>query len=67
LIDRTRQVQAEVAGNDRQLAIELDALIRALEQECRELHASYMRRRSSLLKLCELLAPATHRRTRAVA
>jgi CHAD domain-containing protein len=58
LIDRTRQVQADVAVNDRRLANELDRLIRALEEECRQDHAVYMRRRASILKLCEAVAPA---------
>jgi CHAD domain-containing protein len=57
LIDRTRQVQADVAVNDRRLANELDRLIRTLEEECRQDHAVYMRRRASILKLCEAVAP----------
>jgi CHAD domain-containing protein len=59
LIDRTRQVQAEVAGTDRKLARELDRLIRALEDQCRQDHAGYMRRRAAILKLCEAVTPAT--------
>ena len=35
LIDRTRQVQAELAGSDRKLTTELDTLIATLEDECR--------------------------------
>jgi CHAD domain-containing protein len=61
LIDRTRAVQAEIAGGDRPLATELDALVRALEQECRRYHAMYMRRRASILKLCEALTPTEAR------
>jgi CHAD domain-containing protein len=57
LIDRTRQVQTELATSDRKLTIELDALIRMLEAECRTDHATYMRRRSSILKLCQTLNP----------
>lgn len=56
LIDRTRAVQAEIAGSDRTLTVELDTLIRALEAECRKDHAIYMRRRASILKLCDLLS-----------
>ena len=56
LIDRTRQVQAESAGSDRKLTLELDTLVRTLEAECRKDHATYMRRRPSLLKLCETLS-----------
>jgi CHAD domain-containing protein len=55
LIDRTRQVQADVAANDRQLATELDALVRTLEEECRQHHATYMRRRPSIARLCQQL------------
>ncbi|HXG89990.1 MAG TPA: CHAD domain-containing protein [Vicinamibacterales bacterium] len=57
LIDRTRQVQAEVAATDRKLATELDRLVRQLEEECRTNHALYMRRRAGLLKLCEAVIP----------
>ena len=64
LIDWTRRVQADHAGSDRKLTLELDTLVRTLEAECRKDHAIYMRRRPSLLKLCETLstdesAPAT--------
>ena len=55
LIDRTRQVQADIAGSDRKLTLELDTIIRALEAECRTSHATYMRRRASILKLCHTL------------
>jgi len=56
LIERTRQVQAEHAASDRQLTLELDTLVRTLEAECRIEHASYMRRRPSIVKLCQALA-----------
>jgi hypothetical protein len=55
LIDRTRQVQADSAGSDRKLTIELDTIIRTLEAKCRADHAAYMRRRPAILKLCHLL------------
>lgn len=61
LIDRTRQVQADAAANDRRLALELDALVRELEDECRQLHAIYMRKRGSVLQLCELLSRPAER------
>lgn len=60
LIDRTRQLQTDLAGSDRRLTIELDSLVRALEAECRKDHATYMRRRASILKLCEILGATTH-------
>jgi CHAD domain-containing protein len=56
LIERTRALQAEHAGSDRDLTSELDTLIRTLEAECRNDHASYMRRRPAIMKLCEALA-----------
>jgi CHAD domain-containing protein len=55
LIDRTRQVQADSAGRDRKLTLELDTIIRTLEAQCRADHAVYMRRRPAMLKLCHLL------------
>ncbi len=67
LIDRTRRLQAEVAGSDRRLATELDRLVRTLEEECRQLHAVYMRRRASILKLCEVVTPHENDRSTAVA
>jgi CHAD domain-containing protein len=65
LIDRTRAVQTEIAGSDRALTIELDSLVRALEAECRKDHAIYMRRRRSILKLCDVLAPTAETSTAA--
>ena len=67
LIDRTRHLQAELAGSDRRLASELDRLIRTLEEECRQHHAVYMRRRAAILKLCEVLMSSENARTTAVA
>ena len=55
LIDRTRQVQADSAGSDRKLTLELDTIVRTLEAKCRADHAVYMRRRPTILKLCHLL------------
>lgn len=55
LIDRTRQVQAGIAGSDRTLTLEFDTVIRTLEAECRTSHATYMRRRASILKMCHTL------------
>lgn len=67
LIDRTRRLQADVAGSDRRLATELDRLVRTLEEECRQLHAVYMRRRASIIKLCEVVMPPENDRSTAVA
>lgn len=67
LIDRTRQLQADAAGSDRRLSSELDALIRTLEDECRQLHGTYMRRRPSIARLCQLLQTPDDSRPTAVA
>jgi CHAD domain-containing protein len=67
LIDRTRQLQADVAGSDRRLSSELDALIRTLEDECRQLHGTYMRRRDSIVRLCQVLQGREDTRPTAVA
>jgi len=67
LIDRTRQVQADVARTDRRLTTELDVLILNLEEACRREHATYMRRRPSIVKLCETLKPSESLTSSAVA
>src|SRR5204863_7484114 len=53
LIERTREVQAGLPGENRRAMAELNRLIRALEAECREGHAQYMHGRDLLIKLCE--------------
>jgi len=53
LIDRTRGVQEALASSDRRGTAELDSLIRLLEDECRQGHATYMHARASTLRLCE--------------
>jgi CHAD domain-containing protein len=52
LIERTREVQASLPGENRRAMTELDRLIRALEAECREGHAQYMQGRDQLIELC---------------
>jgi CHAD domain-containing protein len=58
LIDQARAVQASLPGRSRKPMAELDALIRVLEDECREGHAAYMRGRSALLRLCDAVLDA---------
>ena len=58
LIDRARAVQSVLAGRNRRGVSELDALIRRLEEECREGHASYLQTRPALLKLCDAVTAA---------
>ncbi|MDO8678652.1 MAG: CHAD domain-containing protein [Acidobacteriota bacterium] len=67
LIDRTRGVQEKLPASDRRGMSELDALVRVLEDECREGHAAYMQARPAMLKLCDGIIAATADRPTAVA
>ena len=61
LIDRVRQIQA-ATGSDLRAERELEAIVDTLENDCRRLHARYVRERTALGALCaRLLArlPAT--------
>jgi CHAD domain-containing protein len=58
LIERTRAVQEGLAASNRRGTIELDGLIRALEDECRAGHARYMRGRAAMVKLCDVVIEA---------
>lgn len=59
LIDRARSVQSTLAPRDRVGMAELNKLIRVLEDECREGHATYMHARPSLIKLCDGIIAAS--------
>jgi CHAD domain-containing protein len=56
LIDRTRDVQASLTPPDINAWRELDALVVALEEDCRRLHGRYMHDRDALLALCARLS-----------
>lgn len=56
LIEHTRAVQVGQTATDRRTDVELDGLVRALEAECREVHAVYVARRPALARLCETLS-----------
>lgn len=56
LIEHTREVQAGLPAKNRRAMSELNRLIRALEAECREGHAEYMRGREALIRLCDAVA-----------
>ena len=56
LIDRVRRVQASLTPPSVTVWRALDDLTIALDAECRELHARYMRRRNDLLELAERLS-----------
>jgi CHAD domain-containing protein len=53
LIDRVRQLQASLTPPDIAVWREFDALVTSLENDCRRLHARYMRDRAALLALCD--------------
>jgi CHAD domain-containing protein len=64
LIARTRAAQAAAGGMDLQLSGHLDALVRRLETECRQLHGHYTASRASLLRICDACErPAGARRS----
>jgi hypothetical protein len=58
LIERIRGVQTSAAPADLQRWRALDASAIALENNCRRLHARFVRGRPALLKVCEALAAA---------
>ena len=65
LIDKARGVQGTLNPRDRRGMSELNALIRVLEDECREGHAAYMRGRDALVELCDKIIAGDHARTSA--
>jgi CHAD domain-containing protein len=56
LIDRAREVQASLTPPDLNRWRELDVFVVGLEQDCRRLHARYMKDRDALLTLCARLS-----------
>ena len=60
LIDKARAAQSKLNPRDRRGMSELNKLIRVLEDECREGHATYMRGRAALVKLCDSVIAADH-------
>ena len=65
LIDKARGVQGRLNPRDRRGMSELNKLIRVLEEECREGHATYMRGRQALLELCDKVIAGDHSKTTA--
>lgn len=53
LIEHTRAVQADLAATSRRASTDLDRLVRALEEECRQCHAAYLASRERLEGLCD--------------
>ena len=60
LIDRGRQVQASLAPPNLTVWRELDALLLSLDDDCRRLHARYMRARDTLIALTDTLSARPH-------
>jgi CHAD domain-containing protein len=56
LIDRVRKVQASLAPPNVTVWRELDALVGSIEDDCRRLHARYMRARDPLAAMVARLA-----------
>jgi len=59
LIDHVRQAQAKAADSDVASRRQFNKLVRRLEDDCRRLHARYMRERPKLDALCQRLAVRT--------
>ena len=66
LIARTRGVQGSSSAPTLKLSGELDRLVRRLENECRQIHGTYITSRQSLLTLCDQVI-AVRNRSRGVA
>jgi CHAD domain-containing protein len=60
MIDRARSVQAALPPSDTAAWDQLDALIDALEDDCRRLHARYMKDRPALLAICAAAVARPH-------
>lgn len=57
LIERLREAQSTLSASDRRTSAELDRLIAWLEDDCRGLHAKFVRQRPRLMDACTRLAP----------
>ena len=66
LIDRVRQEQASLTPPDLTVWRDLDALVGSLEDDCRRLHARYMRGRVGLEAITEKLSAQRRRQAPAV-
>jgi CHAD domain-containing protein len=58
LVDRVRQVQAALAQPEPGVWRALDAMLASLENECRRMHARYLRDAPALVALCDEIAAA---------
>jgi len=62
LVGRVRQLEASMKPTDAAARRELDALLRALEDTCRGLHARYMRGRPAIVAICDRCVSSSPRR-----
>lgn len=58
LIERLRETLARLPASERRVSRELDAVVAWLEDECRTLHARYVRQRARLIDACDRLLPS---------
>jgi len=65
LIDRVRHTQASLAPPDLQAWRDLDLLVVSLEDDCRRLHARYLRQRDAIAAVADRLVPRDGRARRA--
>jgi hypothetical protein len=52
-----REIQASLSSSERRLSRELDGLVARLEDDCRTLHARYVRQRPRLFEATDRLRP----------
>ena len=60
MMGRARKVQAALAPTDTATWDQLDALIHGIEDDCRRLHARYMRERPALISICAAAVARPH-------
>ena len=65
LIDRVRRAQASLGPTDVAVSRSLDGLVTGLEQQCRRLHARYVRERGAMAAVCARLLARPMRAARA--
>jgi CHAD domain-containing protein len=65
LLERVRSVQAKLTPPNLALWRDLDGLVVALENDCRRLHARYMRSRDAILEVARVCSGREHARTAA--
>ena len=63
MMNRARKVQAALPPSDSASWDQLDALIHGIEDDCRRLHARYMRERPALVSICADAATRPHMST----